>query len=313
MGRTAIVLLVLLAASAAGFWFLTAPQTISAGELADAKGDSAKGRYVFFAAGCASCHAAPGAKGDDKLKLSGGLALKTPFGTFYAPNVSPDKEHGIGGWSVAQFVNAVMRGVAPDGRHYYPSFPYMSYQRMKIADVVDLKAFMDTLPAVTNVAPAHDLPPPFRIRRGLGLWKLLFMDYEPFKPIAGASEEVNRGAYLVTGPGHCGECHTPRNIIGGSDSDRAMAGGPDPEGEGTVPNITPHKDGIGSWSNEDIVIALETGLLPDYDTFGGSMTLVQENMAQLTAKDRAAIAAYLKSIPPHPSQRKSSGQTEDPY
>ena len=159
----------------------------------------------------------PVPKGDDKLKLGGGLALKTPFGTFYAPNISSDKERGIGGWSVAQFVDAVMRGVAPDGRHYYPSFPYMSYQRMKIADVVDLKAFMDTLPAVANVAPPHDLPPPFRIRRGLGLWKLLFMDYEPFKPIAGASEEVNRGAYLVTGPGHCGECHTPRNIIGGPD------------------------------------------------------------------------------------------------
>ena len=141
----------------------------------------------------------------------------------------------------------------------------------------------------------------------------MFMDYEPFKPIDGASEEVNRGAYLVTGPGHCGECHTPRNIIGGPETDRAMAGGPDPEGEGTVPNITPHKDGIGSWSNDDIVIALETGLLPDYDTLGGSMTLVQENMAQLTAQDRAAIAAYLKSIPPHPSQRKGSGQTEDPY
>ena len=143
MGRTAIVLFILLVAGAAGFWFLSAPRTIPDGELAGAKGDPDKGRYVFFAAGCASCHAAPGAKGNDKLKLGGGLALKTPFGTFYAPNISSNKEQGIGGWSVAQFVNAVMRGVAPDSSHYYPSFPYMSYQRMKIADVVDLKAFMD--------------------------------------------------------------------------------------------------------------------------------------------------------------------------
>ncbi len=313
MGRTAIVLLLLLVAAASGFWLLSAPQTIAADELANAKGDPVKGRYVFFAAGCASCHAAKGAKGDDKLKLGGGLGLKTPFGTFYAPNVSTDKEHGIGGWTVPQFVNAVMRGVAPDGSHYYPSFPYMSYQRMKIADVVDLKAFMDTLPAVTNDAPPHELPLPFRIRRGLGLWKQLFMDYEPFKPIAGVSEEINRGAYLVTGPGHCGECHTPRNVIGGPQADRALAGAPEPEGKGVVPNITPHKEGIGSWSKEDIAIALETGFLPENETFGGSMTLVQENMAQLTAEDRAAMAAYLKWIPPLPNQRKSSSGTEDPY
>lgn len=304
MRKLLIVLFLLGAAGLAVFWVLSAPQTIAAGELPSGSGDPVKGKSVFYAAGCASCHAAPDAKGDEKFKLGGGLGLKTPFGTFYAPNISPDKTHGIGGWTNAQFVNAVMRGVAPDGRHYYPSFPYMSYQRMKISDVVDLKAFIDTLPPVTNDAPPHDLPLPLRVRRGLGLWKLLFMDNAPFTPIPGADEQVNRGAYLVTGPGHCGECHTPRNLLGAPVAAMALAGGPAPEGEGTVPNITPHAQGIGSWSKEDIVVALETGLLPEAETFGGSMIPVQENMAQLSAEDRNAIAAYLKFIAPQPSAWK---------
>ena len=142
------------------------------------------------------------------------------FGTFVAPNISPDKAHGIGGWTTLEFVNAVMRGVSPEGRHYYPAFPYMSYQRMKIADVVDLKAFIDTLPAVAGDAPPHDLPLLFRFRRGLGLWKALYMDYAPFMPVPGADEQVNRGAYLVNGPGHCGECHTPRDLFGGPEAGR---------------------------------------------------------------------------------------------
>jgi mono/diheme cytochrome c family protein len=286
------------------FWLLTIPTTIAAADLPDHDGDPAKGRYVFHASGCASCHAAPGAKGEEKLRLSGGLGLKTRFGIFVAPNISPDKAHGIGGWTTAQFVNAVMRGVAPDGSHYYPAFPYISYQRMKIADVLDLKAFMDTLPAVANNAPQHDLPLPFRLRRGLGLWKLLFMDDAPFAPDPDADQRLNRGAYLVTGPGHCGECHTPRNLLGGPDAGWAYSGGPAPEGKDTVPNITPHRDGIGGWSAAEIATALETGLLPEFETFGGAMIPVQENMAQLTAEDRAAIAAYLKSLPPKPSRWK---------
>ena len=289
---------------AAVFWLLTMPRTIAADDLPDHGGDLAKGEYIFHAAGCASCHAAPGAKGEDKLRLSGGLGLKTPFGTFVVPNISTDKTHGIGGWTTVQFVNAVMRGVSPDGRHYYPAFPYLSYQRMTLTDVLDLKAFIDTLPAVASDAPAHDLPVLLQFRRGLGLWKALFMDYALFSPIPGAGREVNRGAYLVTGPGHCGECHTPRNLLGGPDAEWAFSGGPAPEGKDFIPNITPHEQGIGDWSVRDITIALKTGLLPDFDTFGGVMTSVQENMAKLTAEDREAIAAYLKSLPPKPSRWK---------
>jgi len=286
------------------FWYVTQPKMLTEQDLPAAPGDVVKGEYMFYVAGCASCHAVPGAKGDEKLKLAGGHSFKTPFGTFYAPNISTDAEKGIGGWSTLEFANAVMRGVSPKGQHYYPAFPYLSYQRMNIADVVNLKAFMDTLPAVKSEVPDHNLPLPFKFRRALGGWKFLFMDNEPFKAAKDASDEINRGAYLVTGPGHCGECHTPRNFIGGPENDWHFAGGPAPEGDGFIPNLTPHGDGLGDWTALDIASSLETGFTPEYDTFGGSMVAVLENTAKLTVEDRAAMAAYLKSIPQRPSRWK---------
>jgi len=290
-------------AGAAVFWFVTMPRTLGAGDLPDHKADAEHGRYMFYAAGCASCHAAPGAKGEDKLKLSGGLGLKTPFGTFYAPNISPDPADGIGGWTGLDFVNAVTRGVARDGSHLFPVFPYLSYQRMRIEDVLDLKAFMDTLPAVKGRAPADDIPFYLGWRRLLGGWKFLFMDDRPFQPIPGASAQVNRGAYLVTGPGHCGECHTPRNALGAPREGRALAGVAAADPKNSVPNITPGGD-LADWSEDDIATALKTGLLPEFETFGGTMIEVQENMAHLTDADRTAIAAYLKSLPPLPGTPK---------
>lgn len=286
-------------------WWISAPVTLSAADLPQRAGDPVAGRTVFFAAGCASCHATPTEdgkvpKGEAKLRLGGGLALETPFGTFRAPNISPDPTHGIGDWDRLDFVNAVLRGVAPDGAHYYPAFPYLSYQRMTMGDAIDLKAFMDTLPPVATRSPSHDLPAPLRVRRGLGLWKALYMDYRPFAPDPDATDRMNRGAYLVEGPGHCGECHTPRTALGAPIAGRAYAGAPAPEGDGRVPNITPHADGIGGWSVEDVATALETGLLPEFESFGGSMVAVQENMAELPASDREAIAAYLKSLEPLP-------------
>ncbi len=288
----------------AAFWYITRPQVLTEADLPQAPGNVEHGEYIFYASGCASCHAAPDAKGDDKLKLVGGHEFKTPFGTFYAPNISTDPEKGIGGWSTLDFVNAVMRGVSPDGQHYYPAFPYASYQKMNIKDAVDLKAYMDTLPAVTSDVPEHDLPLPFKFRRALGGWKFLFMDDKPFKPDPSASEQVNRGAYLVRALAHCGECHTPRNFLGGPETDWYLAGGPSPEGKGSIPNITPSKDGIGDWSEADISSSMETGFTPDYDSFGGSMVAVQENMAKLSKEDRDAIAAYLKSVPPRASRNK---------
>lgn len=298
------VLLVIIAAGA-GFWMITAPEPLAADTLPRHDPDAEHGKWVFHAAGCGSCHANPKAEGDDRYLLGGGEGLASPFGTFYAPNISPDRDEGIGGWSDIDFVNAVLRGVSPEGAHYYPSFPYPSYQRMKIEDALDLKAFIDSLPAVSTPSPGHDLPALFRIRRGVGLWKRIFMERKPFLPGPDAEPEIRRGAYLATALGHCSECHTPRDRLGGPIMDRSLAGGPSPEDPSkTMPNITPHEDGIGDWSVKDITDALRTGFLPGFETFGGSMVAVQKNMAELSDEDREAIAVYLKAVPPLPNKRE---------
>ena len=193
-----------------------------------------------------------------------------------------------------------MTGTGPDGSHFYPAFPYSSYARMNPADVADLFAFLKTLPAVSGKAPGHDLAFPFNIRRGLGLWKRLYLSSEPVieTPARAVDEDLfERGRYLVEGPGHCGECHTPRNVIGGLETSRWLAGAKAAAGDGTIPNITPAEGGLASWSAADIAYYLESGFTPDYDSVGGEMVDVQENMAKLPAHDRKAIAAYLKAIP----------------
>jgi mono/diheme cytochrome c family protein len=298
-------LIVFLAAVALVFYLLTMPVTIPASALPAHEPDRANGKYMFIAGGCAECHAAPARACDDlntkdKDLLAGGRCLKTAFGTFYAPNLSPDKESGIGTWSTLDFVNAMKRGVAPDGSHYYPAFPFTSYQRMRFEDLIDLKAYLDTLPAVRSEVPPHELRFPFNFRRGVGLWHRLYVDGETFAPDPGASAEINRGAYLVQGPGHCTECHSSRNQIGGIVKATEFAGAPNPEREGAVPNITPSDGGIGDWSEADIAYLLETGNTPDFDTIGDNMVPVQENLAKLAPEDRKAIAAYLKSLPPRP-------------
>jgi mono/diheme cytochrome c family protein len=305
--KPAILVAALVAAGAACLWLLTAPQTIDATDLPVHAPDVQNGELVFHAGGCTSCHAAPGAKGEDRLKLGGGLELKTGFGTFVAPNISPDRETGIGGWSTVDFVNAMKFGTGRRGEHLYPAFPYASYQRMTLTDLIDLKAYLDTLPAVVNRTAGHRLAFPYTIRRGIGLWKRLYADGETFDPDPAKSPQVNRGAYLVTGPGHCGECHSPRNAIGGVIAAKALSGAPAAEGTGFVPNITPDKEtGIGDWSEEDIVRALSTGFTPEFDSLGGSMTDVQENLAKLPQDDIKAIAAYLKSIPPIRNETKAA-------
>jgi mono/diheme cytochrome c family protein len=304
MRRLVMLLVVAAIVGLIGFIYVTEPSTIREAVLPTHTPSLVNGERMFYAGGCASCHAAPAsARCDDpqykdKHSLGGGRCLLTPFGTFYVPNISSDKATGIGAWTTIEFVNAMKKGVSPGRRHYYPAFPYTSYQRMKLADLIDLKAYLDTLPAVKTTVPEHDLALPFRYRRGLGLWKAMFMDGKAFVPDPSKSDEVNRGGYLVEGPGHCGECHTPRNLIGGFDLKKHLAGGPAPEGEGWIPNITPAKDGIGSWSVGDIETMLASGMLPNFDFVGGSMAAIARNMAQLKPEDRKAIAAYLKSLEP---------------
>ena len=247
-----------------------------------------------------SCHKTVGQ--GDRLKLGGGVGLRSPFGTFYAPNVSTDKTHGIGGWSELAFVNALMRGVGEDGEHLYPALPYTSYQRMRLEDVRDLWAYMKTLPATADASKPHDVPFPFNIRRALGGWKFLFMDDRPF--VADPSKDVvwNRGAYLVEGPGHCAECHSPRNALGGIKADERFAGGVDVESGGWIPNITPHADGIGDWSEADVAEFLKTGFTPEFDSAGGGMAEVIRNTSRLSDEDRVAIAKYIASLPARPGK-----------
>jgi mono/diheme cytochrome c family protein len=232
----------------------------------------------------------------DHLELGGGLAIPSPFGTFYAPNISPDPADGIGRWTEADFVNAVTRGVSPDGVHYFPAFPYASYAHAKVEDIRDLFAYLKTLAPVAGKVRDHDLPFPFHIRRNIGIWKLLFMNGKPFVSDPARSSRWNRGAYLVNGLGHCAECHSPRNFLGGIVAAQRFAGGPNPEGEGWVPNIT--QKGIAEWSEKDIAAFLKTGEMPDGDSAGGSMVRVIRNTSQLSGEDRAAIADYIKSLPP---------------
>jgi mono/diheme cytochrome c family protein len=299
--RNIVVLLLALAlAGGVVFYVLTIPTLAIKGPLPARTADLANGETMFHIGGCASCHAIP--KQEDQRRLGGGLALATSFGTFKVPNISPDPKHGIGEWTEEAFVNAMLRGVGRDGEHLYPSFPYTSYQRMALGDVRDLFAFLKTLPAEATLREPHQLPFPFNVRRGLGLWKLLYLDGKAFAPDPGKSAELNRGAYLVEGPGHCAECHSPRDAFGGIVAARRFAGGPDPEGKGWVPNITPHADGLAGWSARDITYLLETGLNPDSDSVGSTMADVVASTAKLSPADRAAIAAFLKSLPPRPGK-----------
>ncbi|MGE3244875.1 MAG: c-type cytochrome [Beijerinckiaceae bacterium] len=297
MRKWLLVLAVLGAAGLAVFWFLTMPRlAIAAGDTSlETGGDAARGRTVFFAGGCASCHATPGQP--DPLKLGGGHALKSPFGTFYAPNISPHPEDGIGKWTVANLVNALKEGVSPDGSHYYPSFPFTTYAKMTNTDARDLMAFLKTLPPVAQKSKPHDLPFPFNIRRGLGLWKLVNLDTSPLESVPSKSADWNRGRYLVEALGHCAECHSTRNFMGGIVPKYRYAGGPNPDGKGLVPNMTQAKGALADWAVADIVLMLQTGLTPSADSVGSNMADVIKNTSQLSDADRKAMAEYIKTIP----------------
>ena len=275
------------------FWFVTQPKPLGAEALAGTTSDVEAGKYAFYAAGCSSCHAAPDAEGEEKLKLAGGKRFVSDFGTFIAPNISPDPEHGIGGWSDLELVNAVVKGVTPGGSHYFPAFPYTSYGRAEVADVANIAAFLRTLPPVTQSAAPHEVGFPFNIRRSLGGWKFLFLD-DGWQIEGDLTEQQTRGRYLAEALGHCGECHTPRNFLGATDGSRWLGGAKNPSGKGRIPNITP---AVLKWSEADMAEYLKSGFTPEFNSSGGEMVDVIANTSQLTDEDRAAIAAYLKVVP----------------
>lgn len=301
MGRAMRILAVLLAAVLVAGWWLTLPQEIAASAIPEHLPDPRVGEQVFLAGGCASCHArlvnGKRATVDAETRLGGGLELETAYGVFRVPNISPHRNDGIGDWSTHAFVNAMQRGVSPDGKHYYPSFPYTSYARMPIEDIIDLKAYLDTLPPVAGRIDDNELSFPWNVRRGIGLWKRRYLDTDPVAEIDSSNPQALRGRQLVEGAGHCGECHSPRDRFGGIIKTRWLAGAPSLEGRGKVPNITPAGENISSWSQSDLVYYLESGFTPEFDTVGGSMVAVQENLAKLPHSDLESIAAYLQAIP----------------
>ena len=255
----------------------------------------ARGAYLVRAGGCVACHTVP--RG---AAFAGGRAMKTPFGTFYTPNITADLDTGIGRWSDADFLRALQDGISPAGEHYFPVFPFTSYTRAAPADLLAIKAYLFSLPPVVAPRKSHDIGFPFSIRALQAGWKLLFFRPGAFRPRASASPEINRGAYLVQALGHCGECHTPRNPAGGALIGLALAGTSDgPDGE-RVPNITPDAEtGLGGWSRDEIVELLASGTKPDFDNVQGSMAeVVDDGTSHLTAGDRSAIAAYLLSLAP---------------
>ncbi len=303
MKRLATAVLALALAGGAGFWVLTRPASLSAATRAALHaqpGDAVHGEAVFWTAGCAGCHAAPGLDAQapvaDRLVLRGGHAFATPFGTFHAPNISMDPVAGIGAWTLDQFATALMRGVSPDGRHYYPAFPYTTYARATPGDVADLWAFWQTLPADATPSRSHDVGFPFSLRRGLGLWKIL--NFNPdFVAAANQDRQFMRGRYLVEALGHCAECHTPRDALGGLDVSHWLDGAPALTGEGRIPALPPQ-----GWSAEDIAAFLQSGFTPEFDVVGGEMADVVANLGRIAPEDRAAIAAYLLAVRSSPSR-----------
>ena len=292
------ILSMILAAGVIGagaFFLVTKPQTTNPADVIGMEPDLARGEQVFIAGGCASCHSAEDAEGDARLELGGGRAFPSEFGTFYAPNISSDPATGIGGWEAIDLVNAMHHGTAPDETHYYPAFPYASYSHATVEDIVSLHGYLMTLPAVNRINWPHDLKFPYNIRLSLGGWKFLYLDSDWV--LADASTPgLERGRYLVEALGHCGECHTPRTSLGGMDRDRWLAGAPNPSGKGTIPNIT---SGKLDWSEADLLAYFTTGFTPDFDTAGGAMVEVIENLKQLPEDDLKAIVAYLKAVPGH--------------
>lgn len=263
-----------------------------------ATGDAAlvnRGAYVYRAGGCASCHTDTKNNGAEN---AGGVAIESPFGMFYGPNITPDRSLGIGAWKEADFMRALRHGVSPAGQHYYPAFPYTSYTRMTDDDMRALWAYLGTRPAAARQNRPHELRWYARFRPVLGLWKWRYFAPGAFLPDPAQPPRLNRGAYLVA-LAHCRECHTPRDRFGGLQPHLDFAGTRNGPG-GVIPNITPDKKtGIGNWSESDLAHYLKTGIDPDREAAADLMAEIIDNgLRYLIAEDLHAIAAYVRSRPP---------------
>ena len=258
-----------------------------------AEANTKRGAYLVRAAGCMGCHTE---SKKDAVPFAGGRSLATPFGTFYGPNITPHPQAGIGRWSEEDFVRALQRGRRPDGANYYPAFPYPSFAKIAREDLRDMWAYLKTLPASSRANQPHALRFPYGWRFGVTVWKWLYFRPGVFAGIPGATPAVNRGAYLVQALAHCGECHTPRNALGAPLSGRFLAGGRGVDGK-NVPNLTPA--GLELWTDAELEHLFLTGETRDDDTVSEAMEeVVRNTTSQLSAEDRAAMIAYLRSLAP---------------
>lgn len=254
-------------------------------------GDANRGAYLARMSGCIACHTDSENGG---APLAGGVALETKFGTFYSPNLTTDKVHGIGDWRVEDFAKSVRQGISPDGTPYYPAFPYPFYAKFSDQEVADLWAAFQTVPAVPEAPPNQKIVFPFSFRDGLKLWQAVFFDTSDFQPLSDRSDAWNRGRFIVEGPAHCAACHTPRNIFGARQAELKMRGSADLPGGGKSPPITTQALNVAGWTEQALSYALRTGILPDGDTFGGTMgEVVRDSTSFLAQSDLDAIATFL--------------------
>ena len=287
----------------AGVLWLVGPRAAPAAQ--PEAGDAARGAVLFAAADCTGCHTDAKAKGP---LLAGGAAMPTDFGVFYAPNITPDKAAGIGAWTAADFHRAMRDGKGAHGEYLYPVFPYPAFTGMSDTDIADLWAYLKTVPASARPSRAHEIKFPFGWRPVLLIWRTLFLHKGPMAPVEGQSAEWNRGRYLAEAVAHCGECHSPRNLLGGIVGRNAYAGNPDGPDHQNAPNITADPKGVGTMSLAELEEVLTSGALPNGDYVGGGMGLVVEGTAKLPAADRRAIAVYIKSLPARPSTPKKGAK-----
>jgi mono/diheme cytochrome c family protein len=263
------------------------------------QGDAQKGAYLAKAGGCVACHTE---EREGAVAYAGGRALRTPFGTFYGPNITADRDTGIGRWTVTDFIEAMRHGRRPDGANYFPAFPYTSFTHMTDADLGDLWAYLRTLPPVRRANQSHELRFPFGWRFAVGIWKRLYFTPGPLTDAPGVPPAVNRGAYLVRAVSHCGECHTPRNFAGGPARARELAGGKGADGK-RVPNLTPTR--LKSWSDDELREFFLTGVMPDGDAANKTMDeVIRNTTSRLTPADRDAMIAYLRTLAPLPDEPK---------
>lgn len=291
MRKWSIALLLALALAGAGAAGLAAWPIGKEPELTRLEGSAQRGAYLARMGGCIACHTDIRNGGKP---LAGGVALKTDFGTFYSPNLTTDATHGIGGWTIAQFAKAVRQGVSPDGRPYYPAFPYPFYSSLSDQDVADLWAAFQTVPAADSPSKEQDLIFPFSFRPGLKVWRALFFDQNPLDSKPERSELWKRGRFIVEGPAHCAACHTPRNFMGARQAELHLHGADALPNGGKSPSIRASVLKEKGWTQDSLKYALKTGIMPDGDTFGGAMgEVVRDGTRFLTDEDLNAITAYL--------------------